>query len=94
MSKFDNVPVEDDTRINASIEATLGDYDVLYQKWYWDGMEAESIIFIADDVKDMDDEALKSFVAESPLVNDPRMTMKRDSKGFTFVNFNFNMLEF
>ena len=89
MSKFDNVPVEDDTRINASIKATLDEYDVLYQKWYWDGINAESIIFIADDVKDMDDEALKSFVAESPLVQDPTMTIARDRKGFTFVNFNF-----
>lgn len=89
MSKFDNVPVEEDTKILARIEATLDDYDVLYEKWFWDGIHAESIIFIADDVKEMDDEAFKAFVAESPFVEDTNMTIKRDSKGFTFVNFNF-----
>lgn len=89
MSKFDNVPIEEDTAILFSTEATLDDFDVLYQKWYWDGIEAESIIFVADDINNMNDNALKSFVSESPLVEDPSMTIARDRKGFTFVNFNF-----
>ena len=32
MNKFNNVPVEEDTKIIFQQEATLGEYDVLYQK--------------------------------------------------------------
>ena len=79
-------------KINLSIEAEFGDYEVLYQKWFWDGISAESLIFIADDVGDMGDDALKAFVAESPLVDDnSKFTIARDRKGYTFVNFNFEL---
>lgn len=50
MSKFENVPVEEDTKIIFEQEATLGEYEVLYQKWFWDGISAESIIFANEDV--------------------------------------------
>ena len=91
MSKFQDVPVEDDTKIKLNLETTFGDYDVLYQKWYWDGIYADSLIFIANDVEGLDDDALKAYVSESELVTDKDagMTIKRDSKGYTFVNFNF-----
>jgi len=45
MSKFQNVPVEEDTKILFQAEGTLGEYRVLYQIWVWDGIFAESIIF-------------------------------------------------
>ncbi len=91
MSKFDNVPMEKDTELYFSGESIFGDYDVLYQKWRWDGIAAESLIFVAEDVESMDDDALKAYVAESPLVDnkDDKMTLTRNSKGFTLVNFNF-----
>ena len=47
MSKFKHVSIaiDEDTKIIFELETTLGDYDVLYQKRYWDGITAESIIF-------------------------------------------------
>jgi len=44
--KFRNVPVEKDTRIIFSQEVKFGTCDVLYQKWSWEGVTAESIILI------------------------------------------------
>ena len=33
-----------------------GDLDIVYQKWSWDGITAESIIFLNEDVKTIDDD--------------------------------------
>jgi len=90
IKKFDNVPVEEDTRILFRKEAKLGNYDVLYEMWSWEGISAESLIFVNDDVSDLTDEELEREVRKSPLVKkDSAITIKRLDIGFTFVNFNF-----
>ena len=90
--KFDTVPVEEDTQVLASLKATLGEYEVLYQKWFWDGITAESIIFISEDVEQMSDKGLETKVRTSPAVkSDSEITIKRSDSGFTFVNFNFEV---
>ena len=89
MSKFSNVPVEDDTKILVSLENKLGERDVLYQKWFWDGITAESLIFASDDVVSLTDNELKAEVQTSPLVKSDSITISRSDGGYTFVNFNF-----
>lgn len=89
-NKFENVPVEPDTNILLSIEATPSDYDVLYQQWIWDSIKAESIIFYNDDIEDLEEDEILNEVRTSPLVNEGSgTTIKRSDSGFTFVNFNF-----
>lgn len=89
-SKFDAVPVEADTTILFQVEAKLGEYEVLYQKWYWEGITAESVIFANDDVTRLTDDQLKQEVGTSPLVNpESQITLTRSDSGYTFVNFNF-----
>jgi hypothetical protein len=88
--KLKNVPVEEDTRILFRKEARLGNYDVLYERWSWEGISAESLIFSNDDVSDLTDEDLEQEVRKSPLVKkESAVTIKRLDAGFTFVNFNF-----
>ena len=88
--KFDDVPVEEDTKIMFRQEARLGKFDVLYEMWSWEGISAESIIFANDDVADMIDNELEQEVRKSPLVKkESDITIKRLDAGFTFVNFNF-----
>ena len=88
--KFDNVPVEEDTRILFRQEAQFGTYEVLYEMWSWEGISAESIIFASDDISDLTDEELEQEVRKSPLVKkESAVTIKRLDSGFTFVNFNF-----
>lgn len=90
MGKFNNVPVEQDTKIIFQQEATLGEYEVLYQKWFWDGITAESIIFANEDVAELTDKEIEEEVKTSPLLNEgSSVTLKRPESGFTFVNFNF-----
>jgi len=90
MKKFENVPVESDTKILFQTETKFGEYEVLYQKWFWDGITAESLIFLSEDVSSLDDEAIKKEVLNSPLANvETSVTLKRSESGYVFVNFNF-----
>ena len=89
-SKFKNVPVEEDTTILVEQEAKLGEYDIIYQKWFWDGITAESFIFANEDVTDLNDEEIQKEVKSSPLLEtDTKITICRSESGYTFVNFNF-----
>jgi len=91
-NRFDTVPVEEDTHILFSLEAHLGETEVLYQKWVWDGITAESIIFVTEDIKQMSDKELEKEVRTSPLLkSDTKITISRSDSGFTFVNFNFEI---
>lgn len=90
MNKFNNVPIEEDTKIIFQLQETLGEYDILYQKWFWDGITAESIIFANEDIAELTDKEIEEEVKDSPLLNEgSSVTLKRSSSGFTFVNFNF-----
>ena len=90
--KFDSVPVEEDTRIRYRKKVRLGKLEALYEKWCWEGILAESLIFANDDVSRMTDEEIEDEVRKSPLVkNGSEMKIKRSDAGFTFVNFNFEL---
>ncbi len=88
MHKFTKVPVEQDTKIIFRREIKLGEYEVLHEKWSWDGISGESIIFLDEDVAHLSEEDIKKEVREL-LNKDSKMTFKRNKSGFTFVNFNF-----
>jgi hypothetical protein len=92
MSKFNNIPEEKNTEIIFRVEAKLGDFDILYEKWKWDGILAESIIFDEEDVSEMDDDEIINKVKDSPLFDDKiykgNPTIRHNS-GFVFVNLNF-----
>jgi len=91
-NKFSNVPVDLDTTIIFELEAKLGSYPVLYQKWFWSGISAESIIFDSSDINSLDDAQIISTVRSSPLVKcNSDFTIKRSNSGFIFVNFNFDV---
>jgi hypothetical protein len=63
----------------------------LYQKWFWDGVTAESIIFVNEDVAGKTDDEIEGEVKASPLLKEnTAITIKRAESGFTFVNFNFD----
>ena len=95
MSKFNNIPEQKDTKIIFRAETRFGDFDVVYEKWEWDGTLAESIIFDEDDVSEMDDDEIINQVKDSPLFDDKIYTGDptiRHNSGFIFVNFNFSII--
>jgi len=89
---FINVPTEGDTTIISPCNIKIDNLDALYQRWFWDGLKAESLIFIASDVGALNDSALESLAKQSKLpANDCSFTFKRNSNNLTFVNFNFTI---
>jgi hypothetical protein len=94
MEKFSNVPVEPDTTIVSEAEVVLGEIPALHQQWTWEGLIAESFIFISEDVSHLNDEKLFELVKENYVIGeDERHTVKRSQSGYTFVNFNFKDFE-
>jgi hypothetical protein len=90
--KFDNVPTEEDTAITLSLESKFGEYDVLYQQWIWDGIQANSLIFDNDDIAHIRCEQLVEEVRNSPLVNDTGAELQvKKNKLYTFISFNFEV---
>ena len=90
-NKFDTVPVESDTKILSQTISKFGDYDVLYQKWFWSGITSESLIFANNDIAELSHEQLEQDVRASPLFKQGAVTIKKSDSGFTFVNFNFEV---
>lgn len=89
-SKFVNIPADDETTVLFQTECKYGELDVVYQKWTWSGVVGESIIFLAADVKCINDVDLRKDILQAPICQkDTEVTIKRDRNGFTFVNFNF-----
>jgi len=92
-NKFKNIPTENDTTILLSSEMNLGKYEITYQKWFWDGVQAESIIFYNEDIKHLSKEEIVKEVKKSPIVkSNSKITYSKDD-AYTFVNFNFNTQE-
>ena len=92
MSKFNNIPEQKDTKIIFREETRFGDFDVVYEKWEWDGILAESIIFDEDDVSEMNDDEIINQVKDSPLFDEkiyPGDPTIRHISGLVFVNLNF-----
>lgn len=88
--KFKEVPLEIDTKVVSQFETKFDGYDVLFQRWYWDGIFAESIIFDSTDVSNLNDDEIKRKIKSSELNRlDSGITFNRSDSGFTFVNFNF-----
>lgn len=88
--KFNAVPSDLDTRIIKEKVVKIASYDALYQKWNWDGIVAESLIFVTADVEALDDEEIKTLVSNSPYHKGGSMTFKRCETGYVFVNFGFS----
>ena len=87
--KFIDIPRDEDTKIIFSSPMKWGELDIVYEKWVWDGITAESMIFLTEDVSALDDAALEADVRSGSLIKtDSQITIKRTDK-FTFVNFNF-----
>ncbi|PWW82039.1 hypothetical protein CR164_06770 [Prosthecochloris marina] len=87
-SRFNNVPEENGVTVIFEQETTLGDYQVLYQKWYADDVTGDSVIFLNDDVGATSEQAFEELIRTSyPLKKDAGIALKRSAK-FTSINFN------
>jgi hypothetical protein len=88
--KFRGVPVEEDTKVLRRAVVTVGELEVLHEKWSWDGVRGDTFVFVSSEVADIGNEALEGMVRLSALVEPgSQVTIKRSDSGYTFVSFNF-----
>ncbi len=89
-NKFDGVTTDEDTKILLSEVTNFGDYKVKYERWIWDGISAESLIFFNDDIAGTTEDKLKNQILGSPIAEaDTQITIQR-KEPYTFFNFNFH----
>jgi len=89
--KFKDIPVKEDTQIIFSIEARIGQNKEIYQKWFWEGIHAESIIFYNEDIAELSEEQIKNEVDSCmAIVKEGSQTTYKKGEKYTFVNFNFS----
>ena len=92
MTKFDKIPPPgDETHIIIRRSDRIGELEVLFETWAWEGFTASSIIFETDDIKDLSEAEIISLVKEAGYVEPgSEFTFRQDLHGYTFVNFNFH----
>jgi len=88
--KFKNIPEDPDTKTMLRIEMKVDMYHTMYEMWNWDGIWAESLIFLTEDIKKLSEEDLKKVVVNSGMWNsESQILVKETESGYTFVNFNY-----
>ena len=94
MSKFDAVPVEEDTVRVAALEVKFGDYDVLYEKWLWESYQGETLVFVTDEIANLSESEFESQLRSSELLNvGTNISITHSKSGYTFVTFNVDELD-
>lgn len=89
-SKFADVPLDEDTRIKSQRQISINGIDALHQRWVWDGIAGESLIFSTADVAAATDQQIIEMARDAGLVTmDAASTIKRSESGYVFLNFGF-----
>ena len=89
MDKFKNVGMDEDTRLIEDKILKYKDIDVLYQKWVWEGVIGNSLIFTKEDIKKFN---IHNIIDEMEIIkNKNKITTNKDDK-FYFINFDFEVM--
>jgi hypothetical protein len=89
-NRFANVPIDSDTTIVSQHQVTVQGISALHQHWRWDGVCAQSLIFVAEDIAQLSPEELKTMLLKAGLLQlDQSITTSTTTNGYAFVNFNF-----
>ena len=108
MNNFKSVPVDSDTKITSAQEVRIVNLAALHQHWSWEQITAESIIFHAEDVKDLTDDKLfqkvtdfykQAYLVDSQTTHQKKTTKKDIDERYTITRdssgytfVNFNFL--
>lgn len=92
--KFNDLTVDADTVLLMRVPITVGNTDAVYEKWQWDGIYGESVIFYNADIPNVSEEQLKNKVRRDTAIIQPdaQITFSKREK-YTFVNCNFKVME-
>jgi hypothetical protein len=86
--KFKAIPVEEDTRILQKKLMTVNGIDARFERWAWECVIGESLIFVTEEISNLSDEQLWQSIVNQLSIRDMKHTIKRQID-YSFVNFNF-----
>jgi hypothetical protein len=87
--KFDQLPQDQGRTILSQRETRVGDIEALHQRWSWDGITAESLVFRSEDVAHLaDEEVVRRLVSHPGYRPGAEVSLTRLASGDTFANFN------
>jgi len=91
MEKFKNVGMDEDTKLKEEKIIKYKDIDVLYQKWVWEAIIGNSLIFVRDDIKNLD---INNIVNEMDIIKNKKDITTATSKTgeYLFINFDFEVM--
>ncbi|MDP3211942.1 hypothetical protein [Methylotenera sp.] len=90
MQKLQKNEADPDTKILVRKVINVENLQVAYEKWRWDGVVGESLIFESNDVSGLSEEELIELLRKNELMEEiTQYTTKFTEDGLLFVNFNF-----
>lgn len=84
--------MDEGTEIRSLSMKTIGGIRCRYEKWYWDGIIAESLIFLMKDVAHLSDEDLAIMIRADDLYGvlaEDHTISRNEETGFVTFNYNF-----
>lgn len=83
-----DIPLEPDTTLLEEVPVRLDGYDLLYQRWNWDGLPGESLILRENQVEAVTDEQLHQLGLDKGLMPaEASTTITRPRQGYAFLNY-------
>lgn len=87
---FEGLSIESDTTLLRREKIEVGGISAVYERWRWDGLRGETLVFRDADANHHDDAALEELARSSGYIDhDSSITISRNRDGYSFVNFNF-----
>lgn len=88
--RFKNLPQEPQTTVLSQTLFQVRDYDVLHQVWVWDSVQAESLVFVTQDLAGLSEQTLRQLLHCAGLLSltEP-ITFAQTPNGYTLLSFNF-----
>ena len=88
--KFASRKIDSDTKILSEKILLHDEYDLLLEKWFWDGTKAKSLIFLTEQVSHLKDSQLESLARNILDISIQQQATLTRSEQFSYFNFDFS----
>lgn len=87
---FHTLDTDPDTTILMRELLEIQEHPVVHERWRWDGITGESLIFSLADVANVNDAELIAWSHSSGMVSvNEKPQVKRSESGFVFLSFGY-----
>lgn len=83
--------IDEDTKILSAEYFNEADYDLLVEKWIFDGIRAKSLIFLSVQIRDLSDSQVESLARRILQLPESEKTTFKRKEDFAYFNFGFKL---